>query len=166
MPASRRTLYRNLLLILLGTLTIGVNVSAGEQSRWFTSHGSSLVSRSSVELATGHLKRGIRLARAAHAQSLSDIDRLIVLHNLCVGLLQSGETQQASVYCTAASGAAQGYSIEQRRGASFIVKGSASSESLSAVVMGNIYQNSEKMQLVWQKGKGHSVEHARGATSP
>ncbi len=151
------------LLMTLGVAMSWASVQAQEQTIWISSQGSALVSRSTFELARGRIKRGISAALAAERQTLSREDRLVVQHNLCVGLLRSGEADMASGYCTAASTAVQGLRLQRVRGAYFIVgqdyPAADESRSLPAVVMGNIYNNSKRLQIVWQSGGTISQEN-------
>ncbi len=144
------------LLMILGVVISSVSVEAQESTVWISSQGSTLVSRSTFELARGRIQRGMSAALAADQQALSPEDRLIVQHNLCVALLQIDEAKRATGYCTAASTAAQGLRLQRVRGAYFIVgrdhSAAYESQSLPAVVMGNIYHNSKGLQIVWQSG--------------
>jgi len=85
---------------------------------WFTSSTSSLLNRSSVELASKHVNRGIKFAHQALAEKLNPMDELIAYHNLCVGYLASDRPEYASQFCARAFELAQGpYSIVKIRGA-------------------------------------------------
>ncbi|MCZ6594173.1 MAG: hypothetical protein O6943_04565 [Bacteroidetes bacterium] len=85
---------------------------------WFTSDTSSLLNRSSVELATNHVNRGIRFAHQALTEKLIPRDQLIAYHNLCIGYLASDRTEYASQFCARAFELAQGpYSVIKIRGA-------------------------------------------------
>ena len=85
---------------------------------WFSSSTSSLLNRSSVELAKKRINRGIKFAHQALAKKLNPMDELIAYHNLCVGYLASDRPEYASQFCTRAFELAQGpYSIVIIRGA-------------------------------------------------
>ena len=85
---------------------------------WFTSSTSSLLNRSSMELATKYLNRGIKIAHQAMEKQLTPMDRLIANHNLCIGYLAADKAALASQYCASAHDLAQGpYSVAKIRGA-------------------------------------------------
>ncbi|TNF97859.1 MAG: hypothetical protein EP297_09580 [Gammaproteobacteria bacterium] len=66
---------------------------------WFSSSTSSLLNRSSIELAAKHIRRGIRFAQKALQQELNLMDQLIANHNLCIGYLASDKEETADPYC-------------------------------------------------------------------
>jgi hypothetical protein len=85
---------------------------------WFTSSTSSLLNRSSMDLATKHLNRGIKIAHQAIENQLNPADRLIANHNLCIGYLAADKAALASQYCASAHDLAQGsYRVAKIRGA-------------------------------------------------
>ncbi len=85
---------------------------------WFTSNTSTLLNRSSVELATNHIKRGIKFAYQALAEKLNPADELLAYHNLCIGYLASDRPEDAAGFCTNAKELAQGpYNVVKIRGA-------------------------------------------------
>ena len=85
---------------------------------WFSSPTSHLLNRSSVELATNHVIRGIRFAHRSLEGSLNAIDELIANHNLCMGYLALDKIDISAQYCIRTFKLAQGpYSIEKIRGA-------------------------------------------------
>ncbi len=85
---------------------------------WFTSSTSGLLNRSSVELATKHVNRGIRFAIKAMEKKLNPMDELIANHNLCIAYLASDKTELATQYCARAFELAQGpFSVVKLRGA-------------------------------------------------
>lgn len=84
----------------------------------FTSSTSSLLNRSSIELATKHVNRSIRFAYKALEKKLNPMDELIANHNLCIAYLASDKTEMATQYCARAFELAQGpYSVVKIRGA-------------------------------------------------
>ena len=110
-------------LVLILTLT-NISVSQAQGSivqgdiTWFTSSTSSMLNRSSVELATNHVNRGIQFAYRAMAEKLNPMDEFIAYHNLCVGYLASDRPVYAHQFCARAFELAQGpYSIVKIRGA-------------------------------------------------
>ena len=85
---------------------------------WFTSSTSSMLNRSSVELATNHVNRGIQFAYRALSEKLNPADELVAYHNLCIGYLASDRPDYASNFCTRSRELAQGpYIVVKIRGA-------------------------------------------------
>lgn len=85
---------------------------------WFTSSTSSLLNRSSIELASSHYYRGIRSAHQALDKGLSLMDQVIANHNLCIAYLVSDREALATQYCDRAYELAQrAYRIVKVRGA-------------------------------------------------
>ncbi len=85
---------------------------------WFTSDSSSMLNRSSVELATNHTSRGIQFAYRALAGDLNPADELVAYHNLCIGYLASDRPEYAVEFCSLAKELAQGsYNVVKIRGA-------------------------------------------------
>ncbi len=85
---------------------------------WFSSNTSSLLNRSSIELATKHLRRGIRSAQQALAKELNSMDQIIANHNLCIAYLMSDQEILANQYCLRAYELAQvSYRVVKVRGA-------------------------------------------------
>ena len=85
---------------------------------WFSSDTSSLLNRSSVELATNHVNRGIRFAHQALTENLNPTNELIAYHNLCIGYLASDRPEIATQFCARTRELAQGpYSVVKIRGA-------------------------------------------------
>jgi len=110
-------------LVLILTLA-NINVAHAQHGiiqgdiSWFTSNTSSLLNRSSVELATNHTNRGIQFAHQALSKKLSLADELVAYHNLCIGYLASERPEYAAVYCAHAKELAQTpYNIVKIRGA-------------------------------------------------
>ena len=115
---------------------------------WFTSNTSSLLNRSSVELATNHTNRGIQFAYRALAEKLKPMDELVAYHNLCLGYLVSDRPEYAAEFCANAKVLAQGpYSVVKVRGAYRVQKlevNDSEQMTLSAkqVIVSNIQQQS------------------------
>ncbi|RKZ70652.1 MAG: hypothetical protein DRQ48_05985 [Gammaproteobacteria bacterium] len=117
---------------------------------WFTSDTSSMLNRSSVELATNHANRGIRFAYRALAEELNPIDELVAYHNLCIGYLASDRPEYAAEFCALTKELAQvPYNVVKIRGAFRIQESVAKSDindnqqtTLSAmqVIVNNIQQ--------------------------
>ncbi|MCH9048998.1 MAG: hypothetical protein IH836_08700 [Proteobacteria bacterium] len=111
----------SLVLILTLANTSIAQADYGSDQRdvfWFSSSTSSLLNRSSVELATKHVGRGIQFAHQALAKELNPMDELIAYHNLCIGYLASDRPEYASQFCARAFELAQGpYSVIKIRGA-------------------------------------------------
>jgi len=85
---------------------------------WFSSDTSSLLNRSSVELATNHFNRGIRFTHQALTEQLNPTNELIAHHNLCIGYLASDKPKVALQFCARARELAQGpFSVVKIRGA-------------------------------------------------
>jgi hypothetical protein len=113
---------------------------------WFTSESSSMLNRSSVELATNHTSRGIQFAYRALAEDLNPADELVAYHNLCIGYLASDRPEYAADFCALTRELAQGsYNVVKIRGA-FRIQDSDVSDNqqttLSAmqVIVSNIQQ--------------------------
>ena len=113
---------------------------------WFTSNTSSLLNRSSVELATNHTKRGIQFAHQALSKKLSLADELVAYHNLCIGYLASEKPEYAAVYCSHAKELAQTpYNVVKIRGTfklQSLERNDVSQATLSAlqIIVSNINQ--------------------------
>ena len=118
----KQTLNRIGLVLILTIANISVTQAqhdiVQDNISWFTSNTSSLLNRSSVELATKHVNRGIRFAYQALAEDLDPMNELIAYHNLCIGYLASDRPEYATQFCTHARKLAQGpYSVVKIRGA-------------------------------------------------
>jgi len=145
-------------LVLILTLT---NISMAQAQHgvvegdifWFTSNTSSLLNRSSVELATNHANRGIQFAHQALAEKLNPADELIAYHNLCIGYLASDRLEYAAEFCTNAKELAQRpYSVVKIRGAfklqsSDIDDGSLTTLSALQMIVSNIQQQGSDTRL-------------------
>lgn len=145
-------------LILILTLT---NISAAQAQHdvgqgdisWFTSNTSSLLNRSSVELATNHANRGIQFAYRAMAEKLNPVDELLAYHNLCIGYLASDRPEYAVKYCARAKELARGpYNVVKIRGAFRLQEldvNESAQITLSAmqVIVSNIQQQSLDTRL-------------------
>lgn len=120
---------------------------------WFSTSTSGLLNRSSTEMATQHIRRGIRLARKALQNELVLSDQLIANHNLCMGYLSTGETETAKSYCARmVELAQQAFNIIKIRGAYFLtekamVSDAQVSSSLFHVVLRNIERQNSNVQL-------------------
>lgn len=110
-------------LVLIFAVAYGNTVQANQSIEspnliWFSSNTSSLLNRSSVELATNHLKRGIQLAQKALENELNPMDELIANHNLCIGFLAANKTAFATKHCSHAFELAENsYHVVKIRGA-------------------------------------------------
>ena len=118
----KQTLNRIGLVIILTLMNTSIaQADYGSDQRdvfWFSSSTSSLLNRSSVELATKHVIRGVRFAYQALAKELNSTDELIAYHNLCIGYLASDRPEYASQFCARAFELAQGpYNVIKIRGA-------------------------------------------------
>jgi len=118
---------------------------------WFTSDSSSMLNRSSVELATNHTSRGMQFAYRALAEKLNPVDELVAYHNLCIGYLASDRPEYAADFCSLTKELAQGsynkgpYNVVKIRGAFRIQDSDVNDEhqtTLSAmqVIVSNIQQ--------------------------
>ena len=118
----KQTLNRIGLVLILTLANISIaqaqhGIVQGDIS-WFTSSTSSLLNRSSVELATNHTNRGIQFAYQALAEKLNPMNELIAYHNLCIGYLASDRPEYATKFCVRAHELAQGpYKVVKIRGA-------------------------------------------------
>ena len=95
-----RTL-KALMLILLNISASNAMAEVNSNTRimWFSSDTSSLLNRSSYELATKHIQRGIRLAEKALETELSPEDEFIAYYNLCMAYTLSSASLSSNVYC-------------------------------------------------------------------
>lgn len=120
---------------------------------WFTSNTSSMLNRSSVELASNHTNRGIQFAYRAMAEKLNPADELLAYHNLCIGYLASDRPEYAVEFCAQAKELAQeSYAVAKIRGAYYLQEldvNDETQESLSAlqVIVGNIQQQSSDTRI-------------------
>jgi len=120
---------------------------------WFTSSTSSMLNRSSVELASNHTNRGIQFAYRAMAEKLNPADELVAYHNLCIGYLASDRPEYAVDFCTRAKELAQGpYAIVKTRGAFRLHEvdvsdGAQQTLSVMQVIVNNIQQQSSNIRL-------------------
>ena len=146
----KQTINRIGLLLIL-TLTNNSVVQAQHgvvqgDITWFTSDSSSMLNRSSVELATNHTSRGIQFAYRVLAEDLNPTDELVAYHNLCIGYLASDRPEYAVKFCSLTKELAQGsYNVVKTRGAFRIQRSDAHNEhqtTLSAmqVIVSNIQQ--------------------------
>jgi len=125
---------------------------------WFSTSTSGLLNRSSTELATNHVSRGIRFAQQALQKELVLSDQLIASHNLCIGFLSTGETEASTEHCALAAEIAQlSFKIFKIRGAYFLsdkvaLRNTLGSNSLYQTVIGNIeLQNSPTRLSLFKK---------------
>jgi len=120
---------------------------------WFTSSTSSMLNRSSVELATNHVNRGIQFAYRAMTEKLSPTDELVAYHNLCIGYLASDRPEYAVEFCTRAKELAQGtYTVAKIRGAFRLQEvdvndGTQITLSAMQVIVSNIQQQGSDTRL-------------------
>lgn len=118
----KRILNRISLVLILSLANASIvqadhGIEQGKIS-WFSSDTSSLLNRSSVELATNHVNRGIRFAHQALTEKLIPTNELIAYHNLCIGYLASDRPEIATQFCARTRELAQGpYSVVKIRGA-------------------------------------------------
>jgi len=138
-------------LVLILTIT-NISVAHAQHGNvqgnisWFTSNTSSLLNRSSVELATNHANRGIQFAYRAIAENLSPTDELVAYHNLCIGYLASDRPKYAIEFCDRTRELAQGsYAVTKIRGAFYLQEidvNDMAEKRLSAmqVIISNIQQ--------------------------
>ena len=145
-------------LVLILTLT---NISVAQAQygivqgdiTWFTSSTSSMLNRSSVELATNHVNRGIQFAYRAMTEKLNPADELVAYHNLCIGYLASDRPEYAVEFCTRAKELAQGtYTVAKIRGAFRLQEvdvndGTQITLSAMQVVVSNIQQQGSDIRL-------------------
>jgi len=120
---------------------------------WFSTSTSALLNRSSTEMATKHISRGMRLARQALLTELNVSDQLIANHNLCVGFLSSDEAETAKPYCARATELAQQpFNLFKIRGAYFlsekaVFRNAQVTNSLFHTVLGNIDLHDSQIRL-------------------
>ncbi len=150
-------------LVLILTLT-NINVSQAQHSivqgdiTWFTSSTSSILNRSSVELASNHVNRGIQFAYRAITEKLSPADELIAYHNLCIGYLASDRPEVATQFCTRTRELARGpFSVVKIRGAfhiqgidenrSDIINQAQKTLTPTQIIVSNIQQQNPETRL-------------------
>ncbi len=120
---------------------------------WFSSPTSNLLNRSSLELATNHVIRGIRFAHESLESDLNPMDELIANHNLCMGYLALDKVDISAQYCIRTFKLAQGpYSIEKTRGAyhlqeSDVIADSKTTLTPTLMVASNILQQNPQTRL-------------------
>ena len=153
----KQTLNRIGLVVIL-TLT-NISMSQAQNAivqgdiAWFTSNTSSMLNRSSVELATNHTNRGIQFAYRALSEKLNPVDELVAYHNLCIGYLASDRPDYAVDFCARTKELAQGpYAIARIRGAFRLHEvdtNNGSQQTLSAVqvIFNNIQQQSSDTRI-------------------
>ena len=94
---------RALKLIVLIFLNISVNNAIAEDSdtrtMWFSSESSILLNRSSHELASEQIQRGIRFAEKALKTELTPEDEWIAHYNLCMAYTISNASLSSNTYC-------------------------------------------------------------------
>lgn len=123
------------------------------EALWFSTSTSGLLNRSSTELATKHIRRGMRLAYQALQKKLVLSDQLIANHNLCVGFLNTGKAESAKAYCARAIKLArQPFNIIKIRGAYFLSEKTEFGNVLTTIplfqtVLSNIELQKSHMQL-------------------
>ena len=153
----KQTINRIGLVLILTLMNISVSqaqhgVIQGDIS-WFTSNTSSMLNRSSLELATNHVNRGIQFAYRAMTEKLNPADELVAYHNLCIGYLASDRPEYAVEFCTRAKELAQGpYIVAKIRGAFRLQEvdvndGTQITLSAMQVVVGNIQQQGSDTRL-------------------
>ncbi len=146
----KQTINRIGLVLILTLMNISVSqaqhgVIQGDIS-WFTSNTSSMLNRSSLELATNHVNRGIQFAYRAMVEELNPADELVAYHNLCIGYLASDRPEYAIEFCNRAKKLAQRpYTVEKIRGAFYLQEldaneGEQLTLSAMQVVVSNIQQ--------------------------
>ena len=143
------------MLLALSTSTVVLAGQLAEQGNigWFSSPTSNLLNRSSIELATNHVIRGIRFANQSLAGNLNPMDKLIANHNLCMGYLALDKIDISAQYCIRTFKLAQGpFSIEKIRGAyqlqkSDVIADSKTTLTPTLMVASNILQQNPQTRL-------------------
>lgn len=131
---------------------------------WFTSPTSNLLNRSSLELATNHVIRGIRFAHESLEGDLNPMDELIANHNLCMGYLALDKVDISAQYCIRTFKLAQGaFSIEKIRGAyrlqeSDVIVDSKTTLTPMLMVARNILQQNPQTRLTVLIGQQHNKQ--------
>ncbi len=142
-------------LMILPFNTIADNNSNHLHIKWLSSTTSVHLNRSTMALASGHPRRGAFYALTAFSEELTETDRLIANHNLCIAYLNLSSERRASRYCMLARDMADPHLyIKTIRGAHYIVEISSDTEgmpSLRTIIVGNIYSNSESPKFAWLK---------------
>jgi len=145
-------------MVLILTLT-NISVSQAQDSivqgdiTWFTSSTSSMLNRSSLELATNHVNRGIQFAYRALSEKLNPADELVAYHNLCIGYLASDRPDYAVDFCARTKELAQGpYIVVKIRGAFKLQSSDTNDEyqttfSALQLIVSNIQQQSSDTGL-------------------
>ncbi len=153
----KQTINRIGLAVIL--ILTNISVSQAQHSivqgdiAWFTSNTSSMLNRSSVELASNHTNRGIQFAYRAMAEKLNPADELLAYHNLCIGYLASDRPEYAVEFCAQTKELAQvPYTVAKIRGAYYLQELDVNDEAqltLSAlqVIVGNIQQQSSDTRI-------------------
>ena len=115
----KTALNLTLLLLVLALSNSGIGRAAvADNIYWYSSDTSNVLNRSSVELATGHIERGIYFAHKALEKNLSRADTMIANHNLCIGYLLMENTSMATRFCARAFFLSLGpYEVVNKHGA-------------------------------------------------
>lgn len=100
------------------TMVLALSMAAGaaiakdrSATNWLWPHNSIAVSQSTRALLAGHEVRAID--RATHAlEKVQGYDRVVALHNVCMGYLRQGDAANANPACDIALTAAVAYSDE------------------------------------------------------
>lgn len=154
----KQTANRIGLTIILALLNIGMawadSRNAWNDIYWFSSSTSSLLNRSSVELAKNRITHGIRFAYQALAENLGPMDELIAYHNLCIGYLAADKPEDASRFCTRTFELARGpYSVVKIRGTLHLQEITTVNDTMQKtsspvlVIVSNIQQQDAEVRL-------------------
>lgn len=117
-PALNRSVWILVIALLYSGIARG---GVDGHVYWFSSTTSNLLNRSSVELASDHVERGIYFAHKALEKNLSQADSLIANHNLCIGYLFLDNASKATHFCARAFFLTLGtYQVVNKHGVLFL----------------------------------------------
>lgn len=141
-------------LILCSFNSFAKNDSLHSHTIWFSTTTSTALNHSTIALAGGHYRRGIHYAHTALKNDLGETDQLIAHHNLCLAYLQMDKERLSEKHCRKMNVMVDpGLFVQSERGANYIVRTNSregtSPESLSLVIINNIYINYELPALAW-----------------
>ena len=157
MKRIRKQILLILILIAMNPSVVMASYSDNQPDIiWFSTSTSGLVNRSSMEMATNHASRGIRLALKALEKELRLTDELIANHNLCIAYLVTDKPERATQYCARTFQIAQGsLSVSKIRGAYRLSEDNGSNESRSTpslfqLLVSNVQQHRSQLRLSLQ----------------
>jgi hypothetical protein len=120
-----------------------LTVKGSREIQWIWSGTSADINKATAALASGHIKRGLRLTTDAQASLAQASDRLIAIHNLCLAQLAQGAIVAADTPCRTALLSTNDARVLWQRGGFITVSDTAAHTEtpptlLAAVVRANV----------------------------